>query len=85
MKSRSTTFALLVTGMALALPQAANASLTGKCEGCADTQAPAGVSAAFVPKAVETPAASAAPVDQDLLNLAPDTTKGPADQANGSV
>jgi hypothetical protein len=85
MKSGSATFALFVVGVALSLPQAANAWVGGGCTICPHAQAPAGVPAAFVPKAVETPAAPAAPVDKDLLNLVPDTTKGSADKADGSV
>lgn len=72
MKLLSTGLALLVMGLALALPQAANA-ISSKCKSdfknCHTD--PTNMPEAFVPKEVEPTPAAVVPTDEDLLNLEP--------------
>ncbi|AUB81724.1 hypothetical protein [Candidatus Thiodictyon syntrophicum] len=76
MNTRSTGLALLVIGVALALPQAANA-ISRQCRNndpnciILSTEAPKGIPEAFVPKEAEGAPAAPVPTDEDLLNLEP--------------
>lgn len=71
MKTRSMRPALLVIGIALALPQAGYA-MVGKCEHIrctSNTEEPKGIPEAFVPREIDRAPETSVPADQDILNL----------------